>query len=128
MSEKKKYKTGNEMGIRGRRTVAYIVLALVSFLCLFWFYVLFINATRSHGELTKGFTPLPSSHLLDNWSSMMHGNLPVWTGMINSFIIAATSTLLSVYFSTMTAYAIHAYNFKLKKFIHMKVLRAGNQK
>ena len=58
MSDIKNYKTENEMGIKGRRTVAYIVLVLVSFPCLFWFYVLFINATRSHGELTKGFTPV----------------------------------------------------------------------
>lgn len=51
----------------------------------------------------------------------MHGNLPVWTGMLNSFIIAA-STVLSVYFSTMTAYAIHVYNFKLKKFMFTFIL------
>ena len=110
------------MGIKGRRTVAYVVLVLVSFLCLFWFYVLFINATRSHGELTKGFTPLPSTHILENWKSMMQGNLPVWNGMLNSFVIAALSTVLSVYFSTMTAYAIHAYNFKLKKFMFTFIL------
>ena len=110
------------MGIKGRRTVAYVVLVLVSFLCLFWFYVLFINATRSHGELTKGFTPLPSTHILENWKSMMQGNLTVWNGMLNSFVIAALSTVLSVYFSTMTAYAIHAYNFKLKKFMFTFIL------
>lgn len=110
------------MGIKGRRAVAYVVLALVSFLCLFWFYVLFINATRSHGELTKGFTPLPSTHMLENWKSMMQGNLPVWNGMLNSFVVAALSTVLSVYFSTMTAYAIHAYNFKLKKFMFTFIL------
>ena len=122
MADIKTYKTENEMGIKGRRTVSYIVLALVSFLCLFWFYVLFINATRSHGELTKGFTPIPSTHLLDNWSSMMHGNLPVWTGMLNSFIVAALSAVLSVYFSAMTAYAIHVYHFKLKKFMFTFIL------
>ena len=116
------YKTDKGMGRKGRRTVAYVVLVLVSFLCLFWFYVLFINATRSHGELTKGFTPLPSTHILENWKSMMQGNLPVWNGMLNSFVIAALSTVLSVYFSTMTAYAIHAYNFKLKKFMFTFIL------
>lgn len=117
-----KYKTEKGMGIQGRRTVAYIVLVLVSFLCLFWFYVLFINATRSHGELTRGFTPFPSTHALENWTNMLHSNLPVWNGMINSFIVAALSTVLSVYFSTMTAYAIHAYNFKLKKFMFTFIL------
>ena len=38
------------MGIHARRTIAYIVLILVSFFCLFWFYVMIINATRSNGQ------------------------------------------------------------------------------
>ena len=39
------------MGIHARRTIAYIVLILVSFFCLFWFYVMIINANRSNGQL-----------------------------------------------------------------------------
>ena len=49
-----------------RRLLAYTVLSIVSFFCLFWFYILFINATRSHSELTKGFTALPSTFLFQN--------------------------------------------------------------
>ena len=110
------------LGVKGRRAIAYIVLALVSFLCLFWFYVLFINCTRSHSELTKGFTVLPSTHMLENLNNILHGTLPIWQGMINSLIIAASSAVLTTYFSAMTAYAIHAYNFKLKKFMFTFIL------
>ena len=91
------------MGIHGRRTIAYIVLVLVSFLCLFWFYVLFINATRSHAELTKGFTPVPSSHLGENLTNIFHGTLPVVRGMINSLIIAISSAALCTYLSVYAA-------------------------
>ena len=63
------------IGIHGRRTIAYIVLIIISFLCLFWFYVLFINATRSHAELTKGFTPVPSSFLGKNLNAIFHGTI-----------------------------------------------------
>ena len=42
--------------------------------------------------------------------------------MINSIIVAGFSAVLSVYFSTMTAYAIHAYDFGLKKFIYPFIL------
>lgn len=110
------------LGIKGRRTVSYIVLAIVSFLCLFWFYVLFINCTRSHSELTKGFTILPSTHALENLYNIFHGSLPVIQGMINSLIIAASCAVLTTYFSAMTAYAIHAYDFKLKKFMFTFIL------
>lgn len=111
------------LGIGARRVVAYVVLVLVSVLCLFWFYILFINATRSHGELTTGFTPIPSTHLLENWHNLLtKSTQPIWSGMFNSFIVAALSALLSTYFSTMTAYAIHAYDFKLKKFMFTFIL------
>ncbi len=105
------------MGIHARRILAYIVLVLVSFLCLFWFYVLFVNATRSHGELTKGFTPIPSTYLLKNWQGVMAGTLPIVRGMFNSLFVALCSAVLCTYFSTMTAYAIHVYDFKIKKFM-----------
>ncbi len=105
------------MGIHARRILAYVVLILVSFLCLFWFYVLFVNATRSHGELTKGFTPIPSTYLLKNWQGVIAGTLPIVRGMFNSLFVALCSAVLCTYFSTMTAYAIHVYDFKIKKFM-----------
>ena len=120
MNENKNLKKG--LGIHARRFIAYIVLILVTFACLFWFYVLFINATRSNGELQAGFTPLPSTHLLENWNNLVHGTLPVWQGMINSLIVSVLSAALCTYFSTMTAYAIHAYDFKLKKYIYAFIL------
>ena len=109
--------TKKGMGIHARRILAYVVLVLVSFLCLFWFYVLFVNATRSHGELTKGFTPVPSTYLLKNWQGVMAGTLPIVRGMFNSLFVALCSAALCTYFSTMTAYAIHVYDFKIKKFM-----------
>ena len=110
------------MSMKGQRTLAYIVLVLLSFLCLFWFYVLFINATRSNGALKRGFTAIPGSFLIMNWKNLLAGTLPVWHGMFNSIIIAASSAVLCTYFSTMTAYALHAYDFKGRKFMFTFIL------
>ena len=110
------------LGIKTRRAISYVVLIFISILCLFWFYILFINATRSHGELTKGFTLLPSKYFLQNWQGVMAGTLPIIRGMLNSLIVAVCSAVLCTYFSTMTAYAIHAYDFKLKKFMFTFIL------
>ena len=60
--------------------------------------------------------------MLENLNNILHGTLPIWQGMINSLIIAASSAVLTTYFSAMTAYAIHAYNFKLKKFMFTYIL------
>ena len=117
-----KSETSKGFGIKARRGIAYVVLIFITFLCLFWFYILFVNATRSHSEMTKGFTPFPSTNFFVNWKNLMEGTLPVWSGLINSLIVSSLSAVLCTYFSTMTAYAIHAYDFKLKKFIFTFIL------
>lgn len=115
-------KKQNGVSIGVRRLIAYVVLVLIVFMCLIWFYILFINSTRSNAELTRGFTPLPSSYLFTNLDSLFHGSLPIWNGLFNSFFIAITSAALSTYFSTMTAYAIHVYDFKFKNAVFTFIL------
>lgn len=44
------------------------------------------------------------------------------TGLLNSLLVAGLSAVLSTYFSVMTAYAIHAYDFKFKKFMFTFIL------
>ena len=112
----------NGISLQFRRVIAYIVLLLATFLCLFWFYVLFINATRSNSELKTGFSAIPGAFLIENWTNLKNGTLPIFNGMMNSLFIALTTAALSTYFSTMTAYAIHAYDFKLKKFMFTFIL------
>lgn len=108
--------------LRVRRTVAYVVLGIISFFCLIWFYMLFINATRSNAELGQGFTVIPSTHLGENLKNLFHGTIPVGNGMINSLVIASLTALLSTYFSTMTAYSIQVYNYKGKNAIFTFIL------
>ena len=98
-----------------RRIIAYVVLVILTILCLVWFYLLFVNSTRSKGELISGFTPLPSTHFIQNWNGMLHSTQPIVRGMLNSVFVAACSAALCTYFSTMTAYAIHTYRFKARK-------------
>lgn len=122
MREQMEKRREKGLSVGARRVIAYTVLIVISFLCLFWFYVLFINATRSHSELKRGFTAIPSKWLWTNWLNVLHGTQPVVKGMFNSLFVAGCSAILSTYFSTMTAYAIHAYDFKLKKFMFTFIL------
>ncbi|MBP3234531.1 MAG: carbohydrate ABC transporter permease [Eubacterium sp.] len=113
----------NGVAVRTRRIIAYVVLILITIMCLFWFYVLFINATRSNSALKRGFTMVPGGYLGKNLYSLFHNsNLPIIRGLINSLIVALCTAFLSTYFSTMTAFAIHAYDFKLKKFMFTFIL------
>jgi len=110
------------INIHTRRVISYVVLALVSLLCLFWFYILFINATKSNSEFGKGFSVIPSGNAIKNFKNLINGTLPVMKGLFNSLFISLCTAFLCVYFSTMTAFAIHAYNFKLKKFMFTMIL------
>lgn len=120
MNELNKPKKGLSIGVR--RVIAYVVLAVISFLCLFWFYVLLVNATRTNSQIQGGFSPVPGTNFIENWKNLVGGTLPIVSGMLNSLIVAGCSAVLCVYFSTMTAYAIHVYDFKLKKFMHTFIL------
>jgi multiple sugar transport system permease protein len=109
--------------VHARRFVAYLVLIILTVLCLVWFYILFINATRDKNDLrVNGFSAVPGTHLLENLNNLFHGTQPVLRGMVNSIIVAGCSAILSTYFSTMTAYAIHAYRFKGRKVIFTFIL------
>ena len=118
MRQDKQYDVEGGLGLTVRRIIAYVVLILLTFLCLFWFYILFVNASRAHSDLARGFTLVPGAYLLKNWTAVLNGTQPIVHGMLNSFIIAACASVLCVYFSTMTAYAIHVYDFKAKKAIY----------
>lgn len=94
----------------------YILMAILCFLCLFFFYILIINATHSHYEIQRGFSFLPGSSFLMNFKNVMaDANIPVLSGIRNSLVVSGMSALLSVYFSALTAYGIYAYNFRFKK-------------
>ena len=80
------------------RFFAYAILIFLSVLCLFSFYMLIINSTRSNAQLQAGFTRLPNNNFLANLKN-------AWT----------CNAVLTTYFSALTAYGIHAYNFRLKK-------------
>lgn len=104
----------NGMSVKGRRALAYTVLIILTFLCLIWFYILIINSTRTNSMLKRGFTPIPSTHLIENMINLFHSTQPVLLGLRNSLIVSGLTAVLTVYFSTMTAYAIHTYEFKLR--------------
>ena len=99
-----------------RSILAHIVLVILSFMCLFFFYILFVNATRSHADLQKGFSALPGSYLFENLKNVANdGTFPMFKGILNSLIVSGCSAAICTYFSALTAYGLYAYDFKLKK-------------
>lgn len=121
------------------RIIVYFFLIVLTVVCLFAFYLLIVNSSRSNAQLQSGFSPLPKEHFWDNLYNAWTGagntsagtdTLKIQKGMLNSFIIAISSALLSAYFSALTAFGIHCYNFRLKKaafFFIMAVMMIPSQ-
>ena len=70
-------------------------------------------------ELTKRAAEYAGKYArLGDWIIFFKaGKFQIWQGFFNSAIIAICSTGLNVYFSSLTAYALHVYRFKGRAFI-----------
>ncbi|MBE5875918.1 MAG: carbohydrate ABC transporter permease [Lachnospiraceae bacterium] len=112
----KKYAIYGKLSRGFRKGYRYITLIFLTLLCIFPFYLLLVNATRAHVDIQRGFSILPGKSLVMNVVNVL-GNetILIVRGMLNSALVSTLTVVLSVYFSVMTAYAIHAYDFKLKK-------------
>lgn len=98
------------------RGVVYTILIFLTVLCLFSFYMLIINASRTNADLQGGFKFLPQGNFLTNLKNAWNdASINIPRGMLNSFFVASCTALLTTYFSALTAYGLHAYDFRLKK-------------
>lgn len=120
--------------LRHRRLLRGLVCLFFCVLSLGPFLLLVINSTRSSDAIKAGITLIPSSHFLENWKNLLlkqNGmQITLQKAALNSLIITVPGTFCAVYFSSMTAYGIHVYNFKLKKFAWafiMAVMMVPNQ-
>ena len=105
------------------RVVVYAILLFLAFLCLFFFYLMVINASRSNAQLNTGFTLIPGGNFLKNLVNAWNdGSINIPVGMKNSFIIALFSSVLTTYFSALTAYGTYVYDFKYKSAVHIFIL------
>ena len=103
------------------KALLYFFLILLAAMCLFPFLMMMVNATRSGAEIVTGFTLIPSTHTADNWHTVFE-YFNLFVGMRNSILVAIPATLLSAYFSSMTAYGLAFYKFKGNQVIFMAIL------
>lgn len=114
--DKKKY--------NATKLVRYIVCILLCILSIFPFYMLVINSCLSGPLIQKAKYYFPVSNPFKQFAHNYNGLqkwckdaqvISIWRAMLNSFLITVPTTVLQVYFASLTAYSIVVYNFKLKK-------------
>jgi multiple sugar transport system permease protein len=93
------------------KSLIYVGLIALTIACIIPFLMMIINATRSNEEVLSGFSLIPGNSLAENYAALS-SYVNIWSGFKNSLIIAVLVTVLSGYFSAMTAFGFAFYQFK----------------
>ena len=97
------------------KIVIYIVFIILTLLSIIPFAIMIINATRSTYQIQQhAISLVPSTYLMSNLKVLLGKSFNPIRGFLNSIIISTGATLAAVYFSTMTAYGIVVYRWKLR--------------
>jgi len=105
-----------------KRTMIYVLCIALSALSLLPFWLMIVNATRNSQQIQSGVSLIPSTFLSINWNTLQAKHFDVLLGFKNSAIIAFGSTILGVYFSSLTAYGLTVYRFKGAKLLYAVIL------
>lgn len=109
------------MAYKIKKSVLYLGLILLSISCLIPFLLMMVNATRTGQEIVKEFTLVPGNALKENWE-IVSNYFNLFEGMKNSLLVAIPATILTAYFSAITAYALVVYQFKGKKILNTIII------
>jgi len=99
------------------RVFVYIFLIILAIMSLFPFVTMFVNSTRSTPEIfQRAVSIFPSNFLADNMRIISASRMfDAWTGFQNSLIISTGTTFCAIYFSSLTAFALTAYDWRLRQ-------------
>ncbi|MEK5448699.1 carbohydrate ABC transporter permease [Paenibacillus sp. FSL R7-0331] len=97
------------------KTIIYVVCIFLAVLSILPFWIMFVNATRSTAEIQSGLSLIPSTHMMNNLRVLLDKSFDPVQGFLNSFIISSSATVLTVYFSSLSAYGLVTYDWKLRK-------------
>jgi len=107
----KKVKRGNPVV----KVLIYVLCVLLTLLSIMPFWIMIVNATRSTTQIQQHAVSLiPSSYLMNNLKILTGKTFDPMKGFMNSMIISTGATLCTVYFATLTAYALVVYDWKAK--------------
>ncbi len=109
------------MAMKIKKSVLYLVLSFLAIICMLPFLLMIVNATRSGREIMTSFTLLPGKSLKENWDAVW-GYFNLFLGLWNSFKVALPATILTSYFSALTAYALAVYKFKGKNVVFYTIV------
>ena len=122
-----KAKDNYSFKIKLKSGILLVWFLILTIICLLPIYILVINATRTHTDIANGLSFIPGSNIGNNFHKIFSDptfklSYNAFHGYKNSLLITCCSTFLTVFFSALTAYGIHVYDFKIKELSYSIIL------
>ncbi|MCR5599379.1 MAG: carbohydrate ABC transporter permease [Ruminococcus sp.] len=122
-----KAKDNYSFKIKMKSTILVVWFVILTIICLLPIYILIINATRTHTDIANGLSFVMGKNLGNNFHKIFSDptfklSYNALHGYKNSLFITCCSTFLTVFFSALTAYGIHVYDFKIKELSYSVIL------
>ncbi|MGV8979754.1 carbohydrate ABC transporter permease [Clostridium sp.] len=113
--------------LKGKRKITigkvflYFCLILLAIICFLPFFLMVMNATHDNTEIATSLWLTPGSALMANYTRLTE-SVDIWRGFFNSLFLSVSVTIVSGYFSALTAYGFSKYKFKGNNMLYWIVL------
>ncbi|KMJ56672.1 sugar ABC transporter permease [Bacillus sp. LL01] len=105
-----------------KKLLVYVSLIIGSLVSLFPFYYMFVMATRLNREINQVPPPFtPGKHLVENFQKVL-SSIDFFGAMWNSFFVATTVTLGTLFLCSLAGYAFAKLDFKGKSILFGMIL------
>jgi multiple sugar transport system permease protein len=104
---------GPRRSFRRRRVLPYVGIAVVGIYCLVPFYWMVVSAFRRPQDQFDN-APLPAPWSIDNFSAVFKPDVGFQRALLNSLVVAGTTTILTLIIGICTAYALARLQFRFK--------------
>lgn len=104
-----------------KRVMTYVFLSVAAFISIFPFAWMVISMTNKSVDVTRGRL-LPGTHFFENITTLFESQ-NIGTALMNSFIIALVTTLLTLIIGSLAGYGFEIYRSRMKDIVfHILIL------
>lgn len=103
------------------RSLVYIFCITIAAVAFFPFFSMLISSTHSAYNIVTKLNFLPGDQFVVNYQRLTQ-NMDIWRGFFNSLLLSSISTVITLYFSVLTAYGFSKFQFKGKNFLFAVVV------
>ncbi len=105
------------------RSLVYLYCIAVALTAFFPFFTMLVSSTWDNYNIATRLNVIPGPYFERNYARLTE-NISIWTGVSNSLLLACVDTVVTVFFSALTAYAFSKFRFRGRNFLFGTIIVA----